>query len=38
MAMGEDGWKSSWTKEAFVLRESRVETTKPEDDLFAGIV
>jgi LmbE family N-acetylglucosaminyl deacetylase len=38
MAMGEEGWKSAWTKEAFVLRESRIPTTPPEDDLFAGIV
>ncbi|HET7473514.1 MAG TPA: PIG-L family deacetylase [Candidatus Limnocylindrales bacterium] len=37
MAMGEDGWKSAWTKEAFVLRESRVETVTPEDDLFVGL-
>jgi LmbE family N-acetylglucosaminyl deacetylase len=37
MLLGEEGWKTSWTKEAFVLRESRVPTTKPEDDLFAGL-
>ena len=37
MVIGEEGWKSSWAKEAFVLRESRIETTTPEDDLFAGL-
>ena len=37
MAMGEEGWKEAWSKEAFVLRESRVETVTPEDDLFAGL-
>ena len=38
MAFGLDGWRESWSKEAFVLRESTVETEKPEDDLFAGLV
>jgi N-acetyl-1-D-myo-inositol-2-amino-2-deoxy-alpha-D-glucopyranoside deacetylase len=37
MVLGEDGWKDSWSKEAFILRESKVATTKPETDLFAGI-
>ncbi len=37
-AMGLDGWRNGWSKEAFILRESRVETTNPETDLFAGIV
>ena len=37
-AMGLDGWRNGWAKEAFVLRESRVETSRPETDLFAGIV
>jgi LmbE family N-acetylglucosaminyl deacetylase len=37
MVLGESGWKDSWVREAFILRESRVETTKPEDDLFAGL-
>jgi len=37
MVFGEEGWKEHWAKEAFVLRESTVETTTPEDDLFAGI-
>lgn len=38
LAMGIEGWRDGWSKEAFILRESRVETTKPETDLFAGIV
>ncbi len=37
MAMGEEGWKEAWSREAFILRESRVPTTTPEADLFAGI-
>jgi LmbE family N-acetylglucosaminyl deacetylase len=37
MAFGLDGWRESWSKEAFILRESTVETEKPEDDLFAGL-
>jgi len=37
MVFGEEGWKEHWAREAFVLRESTVETTTPEDDLFAGI-
>ena len=37
MAFGLDGWRESWAREAFILRESAVETAKPEDDLFAGL-
>jgi N-acetyl-1-D-myo-inositol-2-amino-2-deoxy-alpha-D-glucopyranoside deacetylase len=37
MVLGEEGWKEFWTKEAFILRESRIPTTKPESDLFAGV-
>ncbi len=37
MAFGLDGWREAWAKEAFILRESSVPTTTPEDDLFAGI-
>jgi N-acetyl-1-D-myo-inositol-2-amino-2-deoxy-alpha-D-glucopyranoside deacetylase len=37
MVLGEEGWKQHWSKEAFILRDSRVPTTTPEDDLFAGI-
>jgi LmbE family N-acetylglucosaminyl deacetylase len=36
MVLGLDGWKA-WGKEAFILRESRVESSLPESDLFAGI-
>jgi N-acetyl-1-D-myo-inositol-2-amino-2-deoxy-alpha-D-glucopyranoside deacetylase len=35
---GLEGWRRYWSKEAFVLRESSVDTPKPEDDLFAGLV
>ena len=37
MVFGEAGWKEHWSKEAYILRESRVETSKPETDLFAGL-
>jgi LmbE family N-acetylglucosaminyl deacetylase len=37
MLMGIEGWREAWASEAYILRESRVETTKPESDLFAGI-
>ena len=37
MRFGLDGWREFWGKEAFILRESSVETEKPEADLFAGI-
>lgn len=37
-AMGLEGWRDGWAREAFILRESRVETATPETDLFAGIV
>ncbi|HEY8819495.1 MAG TPA: PIG-L family deacetylase [Candidatus Limnocylindrales bacterium] len=38
MLMGFDGWRDSWANEAYILRESRVESAIPESDLFAGIV
>lgn len=38
MLMGLDGWREGWSSEAYILRESRVATTTPETDLFAGIV
>jgi mycothiol S-conjugate amidase len=38
MLMGLEGWRDGWGKEAYILRESRVETARPESDLFAGIV
>ena len=37
MKFGLDGWREFWAKESYILRESRVETTFPESDLFAGI-
>jgi LmbE family N-acetylglucosaminyl deacetylase len=37
MLLGLDGWRDSWAKEAYILREHRVETTLPETDLFAGV-
>ena len=37
MLMGLDGWREGWASEAYILRESRVETTKPETDLFADL-
>ena len=38
MLMGFDGWRDAWANEAYILRESRVESAIPESDLFAGIV
>jgi N-acetyl-1-D-myo-inositol-2-amino-2-deoxy-alpha-D-glucopyranoside deacetylase len=37
MLFGLDGWRTAWSREAFVLRESSVETDLPETDLFAGL-
>ena len=37
MVFGEEGWKEHWAREAYILRESTVDTAKPEDDLFAGL-
>jgi LmbE family N-acetylglucosaminyl deacetylase len=37
MQFGLDGWREAWGQEAYVLRESSVETAKPETDLFAGL-
>lgn len=38
MLFGLDGWRSAWSREAYILRESSVPTTAPETDLFAGLV
>ena len=38
MTFGLEGWRQSWSKEAYILRESTVETERPESDLFAGLV
>jgi hypothetical protein len=37
MLLGLEGWQAGWSREAFILRESSVPTTAPEDDLFAGL-
>jgi hypothetical protein len=37
MLFGEDGWKEHWSKEAYILRESRVPTVRHETDLFEGL-
>jgi N-acetyl-1-D-myo-inositol-2-amino-2-deoxy-alpha-D-glucopyranoside deacetylase len=37
MLFGLDGWRRDWSKEAYILRESTMPTTTPEDDLFAGL-
>jgi hypothetical protein len=34
---GIESWREIWSREAFILRESNVARTLPEDDLFAGI-
>jgi len=35
---GLDAWRQWWNREAFILRESRLPTSPPEADLFAGLV
>jgi LmbE family N-acetylglucosaminyl deacetylase len=37
MLFGLDGWRTAWSKEAYILRESAVATPPHETDLFAGI-
>ena len=37
MLLGFEGWQEGWANEAYILRESRVESATPESDLFAGI-
>jgi len=37
MLLGLEGWQAGWSREAYILRESNLPTTTPEDDLFAGI-
>jgi N-acetyl-1-D-myo-inositol-2-amino-2-deoxy-alpha-D-glucopyranoside deacetylase len=37
LALGFDGWRDVWRREAYILRETRVKTAIPEMDLFAGI-
>jgi LmbE family N-acetylglucosaminyl deacetylase len=37
LAFGLDGWREHWSKEAFILRESSVDSPTPEEDLFSGL-
>jgi N-acetyl-1-D-myo-inositol-2-amino-2-deoxy-alpha-D-glucopyranoside deacetylase len=37
VAFGLESWREMWTRESYVLRESTVPVSPPEDDLFAGI-
>ncbi len=37
VAFGLESWRDLWSHETFVLRESSVPTSPPEDDLFAGL-
>ncbi|HEY3524285.1 MAG TPA: PIG-L family deacetylase [Candidatus Limnocylindrales bacterium] len=37
LRFGVEGWREYWDREAYVLREARVATESPEDDVFAGI-
>ena len=37
MLFGLEGWREAWSREAYILRESTVETERPETDLFAGL-
>ncbi len=37
LRFGPDAWREFWSKEAYILRESRVPTNLPETDLFAGL-
>jgi N-acetyl-1-D-myo-inositol-2-amino-2-deoxy-alpha-D-glucopyranoside deacetylase len=36
-AFGRDGWEEFWGQEAYILVESRVSTSFPEADVFAGL-
>jgi N-acetyl-1-D-myo-inositol-2-amino-2-deoxy-alpha-D-glucopyranoside deacetylase len=37
LRFGLDGWREFWSREALILRESRVATELPETDVFAGL-
>jgi N-acetyl-1-D-myo-inositol-2-amino-2-deoxy-alpha-D-glucopyranoside deacetylase len=37
MKLGLDGWREFWGRETYVLRDSMVDSTIPEDDIFAGL-
>ena len=37
LRFGLDAWREFWGREAYILRESRIPTTLPETDVFAGL-
>ena len=37
MKLGFEGWKEFWGRECYVLRDSMVDSTIPENDVFAGL-
>jgi LmbE family N-acetylglucosaminyl deacetylase len=37
LRFGLEGWREFWTREAYILRESRVAAQTPESDVFAGL-
>jgi len=37
LKFGRDAWREYWSKEAYILRESRVPAPTPETDVFAGL-
>ena len=37
MKLGLDGWREFWGRETYVLRDSMVDSTIPESDVFAGL-
>ena len=37
LRFGKDAWREFWGKEAYVLRASRVPTSRPETDVFSGL-
>ncbi|MCI0583604.1 MAG: PIG-L family deacetylase [Chloroflexi bacterium] len=37
LKFGPDAWREYWSKEAYILRESRVPAPTPETDVFAGL-
>lgn len=38
LSFGLDGWRASWSKEAYILRDATIPTELPETDLFAGLI
>jgi len=37
MLFGLDGWRRWWSTETYILRDARIEASRPETDLFAGL-